>query len=182
MTIKSKFVISYLILLLPAMAYSQGNTTIYIGLGSGTNIGGVVGVGIEHYVSEYLSFSGAIGTFNIRSKPKDITFSDRLSYDLGAKVYPLRWFFIGANYGFLDFEYEKYTVYDGDEVTYSYRNFEKYFGFSFTFGFKVEFLDRISLSAYYGTTPYEERNCLGPKFSDFKQCFPKVGVLLAYKL
>jgi hypothetical protein len=86
--IKVIVVIVCLFLFANTKIFSQINLSLYTGVGTFTNLGGVFGVGSE-IKSKSLSFSAAIGP--------DILGGHYFNYDVGVKLYSKYNFFGGVN-------------------------------------------------------------------------------------
>ena len=127
-----------------AQPYSAQRASLYVGAGSGTNLGGTVGIGFEmpfHLGSgEHLALNVA-GGFSPRARGKHDP--SRFDFDVGAKLYPLakRQVFVGVNYGLYRFNESLLLA-------------SKHRTLSLVAGWRVPLQQRFYVSGYIGTSPF----------------------------
>jgi len=180
--IKCIFFFSLLLIPLTAYAFETKNIapSIYFGFGNGTNIGGVIGIGTEVKFLKYFSANIAVGSIHpIFDRDVD---KSKFDFDIGVKFYPFNYFFIGVNYGFIEYEYIRKSDETGlifDEDTESY---EETRGVSLTLGFRTPSYNNLYLSGYFGTTTDSDANCSDADgFLDESICMPRMGIMLGYE-
>ncbi|MDX9696959.1 MAG: hypothetical protein RBT49_14305 [Bacteroidales bacterium] len=163
-----RFLITYVILFMLTTSYSENRInlepSVYLGIGNGTNLGGFYGLGSEVGVNKFLSFNGSFGII----PPINDESTTEYGFDLGLKIYPIKYFFLGINYGtLLGIDY-----FNGDKDEYVYENQQ---ALSFTLGLKSPDFKNAFLSVFFGTTSKPELNNYGPWVYDFR-----MGVILGY--
>jgi len=107
--------------------------------------------------------------------------SKMFDFDIGLKVYPIKYLFLGLNYGLINYVYQEWGYSSGRFET----SYEDIRGFSYTVGLRSGEYKNFHLSAFIGTTSVKEANCaepFGDDPGDAKFCAPHVGVLLGYAL
>ena len=171
-------VFSVILFIIPfSIIQSQEKLAVYYGIGTGVNIGGEHGVGIEYFLNKNFSINSAVGVIIFPSDSKNsLSTIDKVSIDIGVKLYPINWAFVGINYGFLDFNYSYFKSGDSPAI----EKFKKHFGFSVTAGIKLDLMNNFYVSGYIGTTPYEDVNCPAPDFLSGHTCYPRLGFLVGY--
>ena len=165
-----KYITTLILLIgLQMNAFSQITPSIYAGLGRGTNLGGVVGIGTEIRY-KIVSFNCAIGSW-IDEFPSHTGAQSRFDYDLGIKLYSKYGIFLGTNYGIIG---EALYAKESQDIMY----FEKTHGFSFTIGYRRNIHKNVFGMAYIGLTSNKEENTL--TISDNKSFIPRLGIILGY--
>jgi len=159
------------------------NHSVYLGWATGTNVGGSVGLGVEYALNKYFTANVAIGSIhldiqnaNLRGK---VSSSKMFDFDLGLKLYPIKYLFLGLNYGLINYVYQEWGYSNGQLAT-DYKDIR---GFSYTVGLRSGDYKNLHLSAFIGTTSVKEANCaepFGDEPGDAKFCYPHVGMLLGY--
>lgn len=160
---------------LPAAA----QPTLYTGLGLGTHLGGLVGVGVEVPVTPYAAANAAVGlTANPAEMRRDGIEGVPIGFDAGVKVFPAGGSvrshrrvdpFVGLNYGVVN---AWYGTAEGGGMT----PLQTVYAVSYTLGARATVVRRVQLSAYVGATSKPEENRL------FDAFFPRMGVLVGYRL
>ena len=156
--------------------------SIYFGTGMMINTGGVVGIGFEKEFIKKISWSFALGS--IHPMIDQETGFSKINFDIGIKYYATKLFFIGMNYGFLDYDINTLLI-DNEIIT---DNENKYYGLSLSIGIKTTISDRITLSVYSAKVLNENKNknSSGTEFinSIRKKYTPKFrfGLMLGYNL
>ena len=113
--------------------FSQINPSLYTGVGSPTNLGGILGVGTE-IKYDFFSFSAATGLC--------ILSEHDYNFDIGVKLYSKYKFFGGINYGFVR----------SDEEWLLNPNIKDYYGFTFSFGYRFTIYRHFYGMGYLGVT------------------------------
>lgn len=172
-------------LLLSADIQAQNlEPSIYIGMGTGTNIGGAVGIGTEIKLYKYLSVNLAVGSLHTVLDVE--TKFSKFDYDIGMKVYPVKYVFLGVNYGLIDYIYDVRIYYTSSylsEILPAIDHQEKVRGFSFTVGLRTPEFKHFYLSGFIGTTNKEEANSTDADgFLDEPVWMPRIGVLFGYNI
>lgn len=176
--------IMLILLIISTSIFSQVSSkiepSIYVGLGLGTNIGGAIGVGTEVKFLKYFSANIALGSIHLIFE-KEVETS-KFDFDLGIKYYPFKYFFVGVNYGFIDYEYirihdETGLIFNEDTEIYNETR-----GISLTLGFRTADFNNLYLSGYLGTTTDPDVNCSDANgFLDGSICMPRIGIMLGYE-
>ena len=146
--------------------------SIYVGIGNGTNIGGYFGLGIEFFASKY--FSGNLAVGSIHFMLNDEIDESKFDYDLGIKFYPIKYIFIGINYGLIDYKY-----YPGGSYWNTYSSFKDIRGFSYTLGLRSPTINKVYLSIFFGITSEGNENQTlkiigGDSFA------PRIGIMMGH--
>lgn len=153
---------------------------IYVGVGVGTNIGGVVGIGFEKEIVKGLSLSIAIGSIHPMLEEK--TKFSKFSYDFGIKYYVFKGLFLGANYGFVDYQISTLII---DNVILNDTE-EKYNGFTVSLGCKFNVIKQLNLSIFIANWLDSEKKSTGRKMTDdiVKKYDSSIrfGLMLGYNL
>lgn len=89
--------------------------TVYVGMGTGTNIGGAVGIGSEVIFYDKLSFNAAVGSLHTEVDIE--TEFSKFDFDVGIKFYPVKYLYVGVNYGLIAYEIIKCEIYDPSVVS-----------------------------------------------------------------
>ena len=147
--------------------FSQITPSIYTGIGTGTNLGGVVGMGAEIRYKMF-SVNAAIGSWTAKF-PSNKGIQSRFDYDFGLKYYIKYGLFAGVNYGIID------------EVMYmepvqGVWHFEKTRGYSFTIGYRRNFNKNLFGMVYIGLTSDKNKNRLAIDNS----LTPRIGLIIGY--
>lgn len=155
---------------LPAQELSH---SFYFGFANGTNVGGAFGVGTELFINKYISGSFSIGSIHPIFKEK-VTES-KFDFDIGLKLYPIKYLYFGINYGFLDYNYSEFGYSDGShEIDYKETR-----GFSYTIGGRTSTYKNFYLSGFLGITNNESLNH-GFRIIEDETVTPRMGILLGY--
>ena len=94
-----KHIITIILLLgLQVAAFAQLTPSVYVGVGTGTNLGATngVGTGIRY---KKVSANAAVCPMWKLSKSHHPDSESPFGWDVGLKVYPVKGWFLGANYG-----------------------------------------------------------------------------------
>ncbi|MBE2187293.1 MAG: hypothetical protein IAE99_11030 [Rhodothermales bacterium] len=166
------YVLACTVLAVPAAA----QPALYVGVALGTNVGGLVGVGVEAPLGDYMTGSVATGLVaNPWMLRRDNVKGIPLGLDAGVKVFPLGARrhgalnpFVGVNYGLVDAGY-------GVNESGSFGPLKKDYAFSYTLGLRRSLGSHVEGSVFAGLTSDAEQNRL---FNDF---FPRLGVLVGYR-
>lgn len=156
----------------PAMAQAVV-PSLYLGLGTGTNIGGTVGVGVEVRVARQLAASVALGVWPEALREEALG-GDAFDFDVGVKAYPTgRWLFAGINYGIIHAEVstpraERFPV------------LRKRRGFTFSLGLRTPPLRGLYASGFVGVTSDAEANHL--TVFDRRTFMPHFGLMVGVEL
>lgn len=151
--------------------------SVYIGYGTGTNIGGELGIGTAVRIDECFSASAAVGTWN-DSWPAHTGAQSKFDYSVGLQYYPFRKsLFAGFNYGIISEALYTSGV-DGGQVRY---HFEKIRGVSFTIGAHVRIFRPAYVSAFLGITGDHSVNNFS-LFGGEERFFPQFGVMFGCDL
>lgn len=149
--------------------YAQIQPSVYVGVGLGTNLGGIVGIGTEiKYNLVSVNFAGGsrISEFTPHTGPQS-----HFDYDFGIKLYCPLGVFAGVNYGLIG--EEMYSL-----ETQDLPNYVKTRGFSFTIGYRHILYRNLYASTYLGLTSNKNENWL--VLFDSKSIVPRMGVLIGY--
>ena len=149
--------------------------SVYAGWAIGTNVGGAIGIGAEYMILKYLSCSFAIGSIHpvLQKEVKESKFD----FDVGLKVYPIKYLFLGLNYGLINYKYSEFRYADGSRNVY----YKETRGFSFTIGGRTPEYKNLYLSTFIGITSNKEANCSDADgFLGDPVCVPRLGILLGY--
>jgi hypothetical protein len=154
-------------------AQSQLTPSIYTGIGMGTNLGGMMGVGGEIQY-KFVSFNAAVGNVLGDPLPKYHTGDkSKFDYDLGIKLYTKFGLFGGVNYGLIGASSDGWGE-QGEKL-----HFEKTHGFSFTLGYRHTIYKHIYGLTYFGLTSNKEENTL--HLFDKKSFIPRIGLIIGYE-
>ena len=146
--------------------YSQFNPSLYTGIGTCSNLGGVIGIGTEvKYKS--LSLNAAVGTGHSLIYGQFFTERD-YAIDIGAKVYSKKNFFGGINYGYIE------TV-STDNGWFSTK---EYYGFSCSMGYRGAIHKRLYCMLYIGATSHYL--AFMPNEYKEKYFIPRFGLIIGY--
>ena len=174
--------ILFLFIIIFGCLFSQNSklfTSPYIGFGIGPNIGGALGIGFEKEIKSNFSFNVAIGSLHpVLNEKTDFS---KISFDFGLKYY-FHNTFIGANYGFLEYEINSLVI-SGEELS----DFEeKKYGISLSIGYKFKLSKHLRLSLFLAKWINKKKKSTGSKLTDdivaqFEN-IPMFGLLLGYNL
>lgn len=168
-----KLVFIILIALLSNVSNAQDlSHSVYVGTATGTNVGGAVGIGTEIILNKHLSGCFAIGSVHPILKEK--VDKSKFDFDIGLKLYPIKYFYLGLNYGFIDGVYSEFGYADGSSNFY----YKETRGFSFTIGGRTPEYNKFYLSAFLGITSNNNANCydgIGGKIYT-----PRIGIIIGY--
>jgi hypothetical protein len=162
------------LLLITSNGHAQLIPSVYTGIGMGTNLGGMMGIGGEIQY-KLLSFNVAVGNVLGKPLPEYHTGNkSKFDYDLGLKLYTKFGLFGGVNYGLIDAEL--YSKKDQDVL-----HFEKTHGFSFTLGYRHTIYKHLYGLTYLGLTSNKEVNYLFPPLFDKRESVLRIGLILGYE-
>jgi hypothetical protein len=162
----------WLLIVFNTPIFSQITPSVYTGIGTGTNLGGIVGIGGEVKYN-FLSLNVAVGHLLGRQLPEHHTGAkSEFSYDFGCKLYSKWGVFGGINYGLLGAAL--YSKEGQDEL-----HFEKRYGFSFTIGYRRSIYKHIYGLAFFGLTSKKEENFVPLPFD--KVFLPRMGLIIGYE-
>jgi hypothetical protein len=165
-----KHIITMTVLLcLQVAAFAQITPSVYVGIGSGANLGGDIGIGTE-VKYQFVSANAAIGTW-AQKFPEHTGAKSRLGYDVGLKVYPIKGWFLGVNYGVMN--EALYTEHSPEGW-----HFQKEYGFSFTTGYRWHFYKGLYGLAYVGITESKEVN--KPTVMGMQMFIPRLGLVFGW--
>ncbi|MDR3339865.1 MAG: hypothetical protein LBT25_07240 [Candidatus Symbiothrix sp.] len=169
------FLITFLLLIVSnTIIFSQVKPSVYAGVGTGTNLGGIVGIGGEVKYN-FLSLNVAVGNALGEQLPEHHTGAKSgFSYDFGCKLYAKFGVFGGINYGLIG---ASLSTKSGQEELH----FEKNYGFSFTVGYRRVIYQHIYGLAYAGLTSDKDQNYLLPAFFDKRGFLPRMGLIVGYE-
>lgn len=156
--------------MLQASSFSQVEPSVYAGMGLGTNLGGLVGIGSE-IKYKIVSINAAVGTWTDEF-PEHTGAKSRFDYDFGLKLYSDIGLFAGVNYGIIGAAL--YTR-EGQDLLH----YEKTHGFSFTIGYKWNIYKNTFASFYLGLTSNSAENHIS--VFDNSSFLPRIGILLGYE-
>lgn len=149
--------------------------SVYIGVATGTNVGGAYGIGTEIFVNKYTSGSFAIGS--VHPILKEDVDKSKFDFDIGLKIYPFKYLYFGINYGLIDYEYSDFGyAYGSSEVYYKETR-----GYSFSVGGRTPSFKNFYLSGFIGITDNEEANH-GLRIIENNIITPRLGFMLGYCL
>lgn len=145
--------------------------SLYVGLGTGTNLGGTLGLGVELPVARHVAASAAIGIWP-EALEERIFAGRAFDFDVGLKVYPLnRWFFTGLNYGIIHAE-----IRDSDGIP----KLQKRRGLTFSLGLRTRVFHKFYVSSFAGVTSDGEANHF--TVFDRRTFMPHMGLMIGYEL
>ncbi|MDR3218377.1 MAG: hypothetical protein LBU22_05255 [Dysgonamonadaceae bacterium] len=172
---KRFILITFLLLIVSnTIIFSQVQSSVYTGIGTGTNLGGLVGIGGEVKYN-FLSLNVSVGNLLGEQLPEHHSGAkSKFSYDFGCKLYSKWGIFGGINYGLLGAAL--YTKKGQDEL-----HFEKTYGFSFTAGYRRTIYKHIYGLAYVGLSSKKEENYVLPAFFDERGFLPRMGLIIGYE-
>jgi hypothetical protein len=180
--------LALLLLGLPAVASAQSvSPSLYTGFGTGTHLGGLVGVGTEVRVGNHVSASVAVGAWPDGFRG-EVGGASPVDFDLGVKVYPFEtWVYAGVNYGTIDAQVvEEPLIAAGPRnltTVVSEMRLKKTRGFTFSIGARTPPWRRFYASAFVGVTGNADVNNLNVFADDpDPDFFPRFGLLLGYEL
>lgn len=145
--------------------------SLYLGLGTGTNVGGTAGVGLEVRVGRRLAASAAVGLW-----PEALRTAGTAAFDVdvGLKVYPTgRWVFAGLNYGIIHAEIATPEAARAPVL-------RKRHGFTASLGLRTPPARGVYASGFAGVTSDAEANHL--TVFDRRTFMPHVGLMVGYEL
>lgn len=147
--------------------------SLYVGLGTGTNLGGTVGLGIELRMGRHLATSAAVGIWPEALGERD--FAGRaFDFDVGVKVYPMsRWVFTGLNYGIIHAEIRD-SPSDGNAMLRKRR------GLTISLGGRTPEFHRFYAAGYVGVTSDGKANHF--TVFDRRTFMPHMGMMIGYEL
>jgi len=165
----------------PTNTFSQPVTSIYTGLGFGTNIGGVFGIGSE-IKYKMVSFNFAIGCMYREHFLDFPYYSDFwqtlwLGYDFGVKLHSDFGLFFGVNYGIIGAS--KY--YTEEDRSQNHPQYESVNGLSFTLGYRRSIYKNFYVQYYVGLTSKKEYNYMEVPILDAKYIYPRIGLIFGYE-
>jgi hypothetical protein len=165
--------------------------SLYTGFGLGTNLGGLVGVGTEVQVGDYLSASVAVGTWPEAMRTEDLRGPSPFDFDVGVKVYPFKtrnWVYAGLNYGVIEeeiistsapFPSPRSSTGSAPLLTETNR-LTKTRGFSFSLGARTPSWNRLYASTFLGVTANGDVNTLS--VFDTDAFFPRFGLMIGIEI
>lgn len=161
------------VLAFPGTGQAQSlSPAVYAGVGTGTNLGGLQGIGTEVGIGDYVSASAAVGIWIDAATEPNLDGSP-FGFDVGLKVYPFRtWGFLGLNYGLVD------ASFSGAEE--EPKSLDRINALSFTVGARTPAWHNLYASGYLGLTSSAEANQL--RVLDDGDFFPRIGLLVGYRL
>lgn len=169
LSIMKKICSIIILLVIQINSFSQVEPSVYAGMGLGTNLGGMFGVGTE-IKYKIVSFNAAVGTWTDEF-PEHTGAKSRFDYDVGLKLYSEVGLYAGLNYGIIGAAL--YTKTGQDLLHY-----EKTHGFSFTIGYKRNIYKNTFASFYLGLTSNQAENHIS--VFDNSSFLPRIGILLGY--
>ena len=137
-------------------AMAQITPSVYVGLGTGTNLGGNIGVGSEIRY-KMVSVNAAVCPAWKLSKNHHPDSESPFGWDVGLKVYPIKGWFLGVNYGVIS-EGSYKDISTGESV------FSKQWGFSFITGYRWRFYKGLYGMGFAGLTDKKGINSFFPRF------------------
>ena len=155
-------IIMTVLLCLQVAAFAQITTSVYTGVGTGTNLGGNIGVGSEIRY-KIVSVNAAVCPAWKSSKSHHPDSESLFGWDVGLKVYPIKGWFLGVNYGVIS-EGSYKDISTGQSV------FSKQWGFSFTTGYRWCFYKGLYGMGFAGLTDKKGINTF----------FPRLGFVLGW--
>jgi len=172
---KKLFLIVLIMILFKESKSQDLSHSVYIGWAMGTNVGGAIGIGAEYMILKDLSCSFAIGS--VHPIIKGETDKSKFDFDIGFKFYPIKYLYLGLNYGLIGGEYSEYGYSDGSKSVY----YKKTRGFSFTIGGRTPEYKKFYISAFLGFTSDKKSNYMGSEdFLGGPTFIPRMGILLGY--
>ena len=139
---------------------SQIKSSLYMGVGTCTNLGSGIGIGTE-IKDETFSFSAAIGP--------GIFTKHSILYDAGIKLYSKQKFFGGINYGFI--RSDKEWLFNPD--------MEDYYGFTFSLGYRFTIYRHFYGMGYLGAT--SDYLSFMPEEKREHAIIPRIGFIIGYE-
>ncbi|MGP1447899.1 MAG: hypothetical protein ACTTKO_10340 [Candidatus Limimorpha sp.] len=162
-----KHIITIVLLLgLQVAAFAQLTPSVYVGAGTGTNLGGNIGVGSEIRY-KMVSVNAAVCPIWKLSKSHHPDSESPFGWDVGLKVYPVKGWFLGANYGVISEGSGSCEGCSDGELL-----FKKQWGFSFTTGYRWRFYKGLYGMGFVGVTDKKGINSF----------FPRFGLLIGYDI
>ena len=154
-----KMILIMALLCLQAAAFAQFTPSVYAGVGTGTNLGATGGIGTEIRF-KMVSANVAVGSAWIIDNGHHHPDSESpFGWDVGLKVYPVKGWFLGANYG---------VISEGSgtckECSEGELLFKKQWGFSFTTGYRWRFYKGLYGMGFVGMTDKKGINSFFPRF------------------
>ena len=147
--------------------------SVYIGAGTGTNIGGNVGLGAELQY-HFLSLNLAVGRW-ADEFPAHTGASSPFDFDVGLKAYAPIGLYAGLNYGIIN--EEMYTTSFSDLL-----HFEKTHGFTFSLGYRHLIFSHLYGSGFIGITNDYHANYIDVfPFNEDPVFVPHFGFMLGWQ-
>ena len=153
-----KMILIMALLCLQAAAFAQFTPSVYAGVGTGTNVGGHIGVGSEIRY-KIVSVNAAVCPVWKLSKNHHPDSESPFGWDVGLKVYPIKGWFLGANYGVISEGSGTCIECSEEELL-----FKKQWGFSFTTGYRWRFYKGLYGMGFVGMTDKKGINSFFPRF------------------
>ena len=164
-----KMILIVALLCLQVAAFAQFTPSVYAGVGTGTNLGGGVGIGTEMQY-KFVSANAAVGCW-WNKLPEHKGPQIQPGFDVGLKVYPLKWWFLGVNYGIMN---EPLYIDDPSEGLH----LQNSIGFSFTTGCRIRFYKGLYGMAYIGFTDSKKIN--QPTILGKQMSLPRFGFIVGW--
>lgn len=164
-----KIIIIIALLCIQVAAFAQITPSVYAGVGMGTNLGGGVGIGTEMKY-KFISFNAAVGCWG-KKLPEHTGPQIQLGYDVGFKVYPIKGWFLGVNYGIMS---EPLYIEDASGSM----NLQNVQGFSFSTGYRLRFYKGLYGMAYLGITDSKKIN--KPVILGKQMAIPRFGFIVGW--
>ena len=152
-------IVACLLLLANTKTFSQIKPSLYTGIGLGTNLGSVVGIGAE-IKYDWISFNVAAGP--------GILAKHSLLYDVGVKLHSKYKFFGGINYGFVR---TGGLLLDPDK--------HDYYGFTFSLGYRFTIYRHFYGMGYLGAT--SDYLAFMSKEKREHAIIPRIGFIIGYE-
>jgi hypothetical protein len=160
--------------LVNANTIAQITPSVYTGIGTGTNLGGMVGIGGEIQY-KFFSLNAAVGIALDEQIPQSHTGDKSIfDYDFGIKLHSKIGIFGGVNYGLID---AVLSTKRGQDVLH----LKKTHGFSYTVGYKHTIYKHIYGLTYLGLTSNKDANRMFPPFFDKRGFLPRMGLIIGYE-
>jgi len=161
--------------------FAQLIPSIYIGCGTGTNIGGVFGIGSE-IKYKMVSLNVATGSmfgddFLVFSSAPNIGSSLWFGYDFGVKLHSDLGAFFGVNYGIIGAS--KY--YTEKDLSQDFPQYESVNGFSFSLGYRHSIYKNFYGQYFIGLTSKKKYNYMDAPILDAKYIYPRIGLIMGYE-
>ncbi len=150
-------------------AFAQITPSVYTGFGMCTNLGGSIGIGTEMKY-KFISVNAAVGSW-AGKLPAHTGLQSPFGFDVGLKVYPIKGWFLGVNYGIMN--EALYTEHSSEGW-----HFQKDCGFSFTTGCRWSFYKGLYGLVYVGVT--ESKDVNSPNVMGMQMFIPRFGFILGW--